>query len=73
MKVKILIEFEVFNLEEGDVNDVTEAVAKSAASMAAYDHLCFTENLGRSAGVETVQVHVDGHGECEVKIGEDHE
>lgn len=66
MKVKIQIEFEV---ETGEDDD--EAVAKSAASMAAWDHLCLT-NTGQSV-VDEVEVHVDGHGSYTVKLGEDHE
>lgn len=66
MKVKILVEFEVTAGAE-----VTGSVAKSAASMAAWDNLCLTRN---GIGVhDSVTVHVDGYGECEVKIGEEHE
>lgn len=70
MKVKILIEFDV---EVGDDADfeLDESVAKSAASMAAWNNLCLTLNGLHVA--ETCGVHVDGYGECVVKLGEDHE
>jgi hypothetical protein len=65
MKVKIGIEFEV------DTED--EDLAKSAASVAAWEYLSFCKNTGYSTGVEEVTVHVDGHGNIDVKIGEDHD
>ena len=65
MKVKILIEFEV-----PGTND--ENVAKSAASMAAYQFLSFCTATGVSPGRDECEVHVDGHGKFEVKIGTDH-
>ena len=72
MKVKILIEFEVTtDLDEEEHGELTENRAKSAASQAAWDHLCLTET-GQNP-VERVTVHVDGFGECEVKVGEAHE
>lgn len=71
MKVKILVEFEVTtDVEDGEL---TEDVAKSAASQAAYDFLSFVKVSGRTTDVESVEVHVDGFGECKVSIGEDHE
>jgi hypothetical protein len=73
MKVKILVEFEVTtDLDEEEHGELTENRAKSAASEAAYQHLCFTHNIG-FASIESVDVHVDGFGECTVKIGEEHE
>lgn len=66
MKVKILIEFEVDDTDE-------ESVAKSAASMAAYDFLSFCTVSGVNTDTDEVQVHVDGHGEFTVRLGEDHE
>ena len=65
MRVKIKVEFEV------DTDD--EQVARSAASQAAHDFLSFCEVSGESTDVETVTVHVDGHGGVEVSLGEDHE
>jgi hypothetical protein len=66
MKVKILVEFEV-----DDTDD--ENVAKSAASMAAYHYLAFCDAIGVNRGQDECEVHVDGHGEFTVRIGEDHE
>jgi len=67
MKVKILCEFDVTSDEE----DLDENAAKSAASLAAYDFLSLVEFGDRVT--PAVTVHVDGFGECEVSIGEDHE
>ena len=66
MKVKILIEFEVADAED-------ESVAKSAASMAAYDFLTFCTVSGVNTDTEEVEVHVDGHGEYTVRLGTEHE
>ena len=66
MKVKILIEFEVPDAEDEDV-------AKSAASMAAYDYLSFCTATDVNPGRDVCSVHVDGHGEFTVFIGQDHE
>lgn len=63
MKVKILVEFDV------DTEDENEA--RAAASVAAYHNLCFT--LNGLQVVEEVSVHVDGVGEIEVCLGEDHD
>ena len=65
MKVKILVEFEV-----DDTDD--EVVAMSAASMAAYDYLSFCTATGVNAGKDECEVHVDGHGNFVVRLGEDH-
>ena len=65
MKVKILIEFDVDTDEEG--------VAKAAASQAAYDYLTFCTVSGVNTDTDEVTVHVDGYGECTVRLGEDHE
>ena len=70
MKVKILIEFEVRGTEDDDgIED--EIIAESAAKLAAFDHLCFS-NTGESV-VEEVEVHVDGHGTCRLKLCENDE
>lgn len=66
MKVKILVEFDV-----PDTDD--ENVARSAASMAAYDYLSFCNATGVNRGLDACEVHVDGHGDFTVRIGEDHE
>lgn len=74
MKVKILIEFEVTtDLDEEEHGELTENHAKSAASLAALDYLCFTQNLGITSSLAEVEVHVDGFGKCEVKVGKEHE
>jgi len=66
MKVKILVEFEVPKAED-------ENVAKSAASMAAYEYLAFCSAIDVNRGREECEVHVDGYGKYKVRIGEDHE
>ncbi len=63
MHVKIKIEFEV------DTDD--ETIARSAASMAAWDFLTLSET-GESC-VDEVTVYVDGHGDRTVKMGQDHD
>ncbi len=73
MKVKILVEFEVETNVYDDEAPLTEDVAKAAASQAAYDFLSFCTVSGVNTDTEAVTVHVDGHGECQVKLGEDHE
>lgn len=57
MKVQILVEFDVPDAEDEDV-------AKSAAAMAAYEHL----NLSDCEPYEC-SVHVRGHGEYVVRMG----
>jgi len=69
MKVKILCEFEVTSDEE---DELTEDVAKSAAEQAAFDFLAFVTVSGRNTDVDSVKVHVDGFGKCDVSIGEEH-
>lgn len=64
MKVRILVEFVVEGTDD-------EVVAKSAASLAAWNNLVLTEN-GQDV-VERVAQHVDGHGEYEVLVSDDHE
>jgi hypothetical protein len=74
MKVKILIEFDVDGCEdEEEDGPLTENIAKAAASMAAYDFLTFCTVSGVNTDTEEVVVHVDGYGQCEVRLGEDHE
>ena len=65
MKTKILIEFDV------DTDD--EHIAKAAASQAAYDYLTFCTVSGVNTDTDEVEVHVDGHGNALVRLGEDHE
>ena len=72
MKVKIQIEFEVTTVvDEEEYGELTENDARSAASQAAWDHLCLTET-GQNP-VDSVTVNVDGFGKCEVKVGKSHE
>lgn len=66
MKVKLSVEFEVPDTED-------ENVAKSAASQAVYDYLAFCMAIDTNPGREKCRVHVDGHGDFDVFIGEDHE
>jgi hypothetical protein len=76
MRVKILIEFEVEPAPDVDPEDAEgfdESTAKGGASMAAYNYLTFCENSGFNTDTEAVTVHVDGFGECVVKLGENHE
>ena len=72
MKTKILIEFDVEPVED-DEDAFDEGVAKSAASVAAYDFLSFCTVSGVNTDTESVDVHVDGFGPCRVSLGEDHE
>ena len=65
MRTRILIEFDV------DTDD--EDVARSAASLAAYNFLSFCTISGVNSDTDMVTVHVDGHGEVDVRLGEDHE
>lgn len=71
MKVRILVEFEVEPCDASEDGELQTTDAKGAASMAAWNHLCLTES-GMSVR-DSVRVHVDGYGECLVRIGEDHE
>ncbi len=64
MKVKILVEFDVAFCDDEDV-------ARSAASMAVYDYLSFCTATGVNPGTDECEVHVDGHGRFEVRLGED--
>lgn len=76
MKVKILVEFEVEPVDDegwDDDDQHNEQVAKSAASLAAYDYLSLVEVSGYSTDTDKVTVHVDGFGECLVSLGENHE
>lgn len=65
MKVKILCEFDVPDADDEDV-------AKSAASVAAYEYLSFCTATGVTRGTDECTVHVDGHGKLKVRIGIDH-
>jgi hypothetical protein len=73
MKVKILIEFEVEGIDEAIGHRLDEAIAKGAASQAAYDYLSFCTVSGVNTDTEEVTVHVDGYGTCKVRLGSDHE
>jgi hypothetical protein len=66
MKTKILVEFDVQDVED-------EAVAKAAASLAAYHFLTFCTVSDMNTDTDEVEVHVDGYGKCKVRLGEDHE
>jgi len=72
MRVKILAEFDVIPTDDND-GKVTENVAKSAASQVAYEYLSFCTVSDVNAGRDDVTVHVDGFGECVVRVGDDHE
>lgn len=65
MKVTIPIEFEV----ETNVDELSEVVAKEAAHVAAWNALCMTQN-GQDVTEEAVEAHVDGFGQCKVKLCE---
>jgi len=62
-----------FIVESVEGEELTENEAKSAASLAAWNHLTLIENSGQSTDVESVVVHVDGFGKCKVSLGEEHE
>ncbi|MCZ6868058.1 MAG: hypothetical protein O7G84_00980 [Gammaproteobacteria bacterium] len=66
MKVKILVEFNVPGTDD-------ESVARGAASMAAHEWLTVCEIGGGSMRIDKCTVHVDGHGEFEVMVGDDHD
>ena len=66
MKVSIQIEFIV-----PDAPD--EEAAKAAASLAAYYYLGFVEVSNYGSDIEFVTVLVDGYGELDVMIGDNHE
>jgi len=66
MRVKILCEFEVPGTDD-------ERVARSAASLAAYEYLSFCTVEDVNPGREECSVHVDGVGEFVVRIGQDHD
>jgi hypothetical protein len=73
MKVKILVEFDVEPGDDADDGVLDENIAKSAASMAAFDYLTFCEISGVRTDTDEVEVHVDGYGTCKVRLGEDHD
>lgn len=73
MKVKILIEFDVEPVNASEDGELGCEWAKGAASMAAHEHLTFNTPGNGNYGTEDCIVHVDGYGECLVKIGTDHE
>ena len=72
MKVKIAIEFEVEAVGD-DEDELTENIAKSAASVAAYDYLSLVRISGYTSDESSVEVHAEGFGKCKVSIGQDHE
>lgn len=72
MKVKILCEFDVTSADVCDDN-FDERTAKAAASLAAHNFLSLVEISGYSSDTESVTIHVDGFGECEVSLGDDHD
>ena len=65
MRVTIPIEFEVIDLEDEGNEDLDNATAAAAASVAAQDLLSFVTGNGID---DFATVHVDGHGLCEVRI-----
>jgi hypothetical protein len=71
VKIKIVVEFEVTPVDDDE--EFTEDVARSAASIAAYDYLSLVKISGVSTDSEYVEVHVDGFGQCDVRLGEAHE
>ena len=83
MKVKIAIEFDVEPLEPGEdesaegvaewMDEFDESVARSAASVAAYDYLSLVKVFGVTTDSAQVEVHVDGFGPCRVQLGKNHE
>lgn len=75
VRVKILVEFDVAALDppEDDDAELTEEVAKTAASTAAWDFLCFCTAIDANPGREDCEVHVDGHGTFKVTMGEEHD
>ena len=66
MQVSIPVEFLVTADDELD-----EDVARQAAEQAAFDYLAFVKVSGHSSDTETVRVHVDGFGKCDVTLAED--
>lgn len=66
MYVTIPIAFAV----DTNSDDLDESVAKQAAAEAAHHYLSFVEVSGESTDTEFVEVHVDGFGECRVRLGD---
>lgn len=72
MKVTIPVTFEVEPveaLEEGET--FSENTAKDAASQAAFDYLSFCTVSGVNTDTDEVTVHVDGFGECTVRLAQE--
>lgn len=67
MIVRIPVEFEVNSEEEG----LDKQTAESAAEQAAFDYLSLVEISGYSTDTDEVEVHVDGHGKCQVRLTND--
>lgn len=67
MKITIPIEFEITPVES---EDIEEADATAAAENAAFNYLSLVEISGYSSDSESVRVHVDGFGECDVSLTE---
>ena len=70
MKVTIPVSFEIESAEPDDgETELTEQVAKDAAAQAAFDFLSFCTVSGVNTDTDEVEVHVDGFGKCNVKLG----
>ena len=67
MIVRIPVEFEVNSEEEG----LDKQTAESAAEQAAFDFLSFCTVSGVNTDTDEVEVHVDGHGKCQVRLTND--
>jgi hypothetical protein len=66
MKTTVPITFEVESLEAPE--ELTDREAYAAAEQAAFDFLSFVKVSGYSPDSESVEVHVDGHGKCRVRL-----
>lgn len=69
MKVMLPVAFEVESLEAPD--ELTSLEAQSAAEQAVWDYLAFVKVGGYSTDSKEVEVHVDGHGPCKVRLAEE--
>ena len=67
MRVSILVEFEVESVEG---EELTENQAKDAADLARHHFLTFCTVSGYNTDTDEVTVHVDGFGECRVRLTE---
>lgn len=69
MKATIPVTFEVESLEAPD--ELTSLEAQSAVEQAVWDYLSFVKISGYTSDSDEVEVHVDGHGPCKVRLAKE--